>query len=282
MDDFSDTSPVGLYDDALGSKSRDYYLNKFEDFDQIGEGWSPSWNWAAFFFTGFWALYRKLYGWFFVWWLFGTVGAVLVKVPSPFIQQGVGIAYFASFFVFSIYANSIYHRKIKARIAAAQRASSDPARVSRRLIAGSGVHAWVLVVALAIPVIGIMAAVAIPAYQDYTTRKPAAANPFDQYDRPASPENQRMAPQLKPFTGTLDKFDPSTASPVEAVAPPTQKTPEQEHFGRIDAAHPGATALVTSPAFQSWIAQYPAYQRIFKQGTAQEVIDMITAYKNQR
>lgn len=270
MKDFSDTKPMGLYGDAIGEKNRDYYLDKFDDFDRKGEGWHASWNWAAFFFTAFWVLYRKMYGWFFAWGVFGTVGTMLMKVPNPQIQQGVGIAYIASFFGFSIFANSIYHRKIKARIAAAQRSNPDPSRVSRRLIAGSGVHAWVLIVAVAVPIVGIVAAVALPAYQDYTKRQESPIT-FGSNDK-----------IISPIENPYGKFDPSTASPVETAAQPVQRTPEQEHFFRIDAAHPDANAIVTSPAFQSWVAQYPSYQRIFAKGTAPEVIDMITAYKNQR
>lgn len=321
-DDFSDTRPIGLYDDALGSKSRDYYLDKFEDFDQKGEGWHPSWNWAAFIGGGSWALYRKMYGWFFVWCFVTPMMIGFGKVlGNDTLRQITTLILVAFWLGFSAFANSLYHLKIKARIASAQRANSDPDRVSRRLIAGNGVHAWVLIVALAIPVMGIVAAVVLPVvYQDYNKPKVTSENPFSNPDfgKPVAinpfeatqkitnrseidkfldtpPVKQPATPQLAPFTGTPDKFDPSTARPVdtaknhpftyeEAVAPPASITPEQaqEHFRRIDAAHPDANAIVTSPAFQSWVAQYPSYQRIFARGTAPEVIDMITAYKNQR
>lgn len=178
--DFADNKPMSLYEDAIGEKSQNYYSEKFESFDQKGDGWHASWNWAALFFTGFWALYRKMYGWFFAWWMFGTVGAMLMKVPSPQIQQWVGLAYIACFLGFSIYANSIYHHKVNKRIAAAQRKSSDASRVSRRLSAGGGVHVWVPIVFGAIPVIGIVVAVVLPAYQDYAKPKVAAVNPYQE------------------------------------------------------------------------------------------------------
>jgi hypothetical protein len=57
-----------LYEAILGEKSRIYYLKKFERFDQQGLGLKASWNWPAFFFGGSWALYRKMYGWFFAFW----------------------------------------------------------------------------------------------------------------------------------------------------------------------------------------------------------------------
>ena len=176
MKDFSDTRPVGLYDEAIGSKNRDYYLDKFEDFDQREAGWHVSWNWAAFFFTGFWALYRKMYGLFFAWWAVGTVLAVFSKVQNSEISQTLGIMTGILLFAFSLYANTLYHRKIKKRIASAQRSHSDASRVSRRLSVGGGVHGWMPIVFGAIPVIGIVAAVALPAYQDYTKRQTVAAS----------------------------------------------------------------------------------------------------------
>ena len=306
--DFSDTRPVGLYDDALGSKRRDYYRDKFEDFDQKGEGWHPSWNWAAFFFTGFWALYRKMYGWAFAWLVAFTIFGVLGRNPSNKASFWLLVWNLAVVVSFATFSNAIYHRKIKARIAAARLSNPDPSRVSRRLIAGGGVHAWVLIALGAIPVMGIVAAVVMPVvYQDYNKPKTKpivnwdegkmtlpTANPFEQYDKPVSvnpfEETQKITKRSE-----INEFDPSTARPVnnsknhpftyeEAVAPTVSITPEQaqEHFRRIDAAHPDANAIVTSPAFQSWVAQYSSYQRIFAKGTAQEVIDMITAYKNQR
>ena len=64
---FRDTQPTSLYEAAIGPKKKTYYVDRFEVFDENGPGLHPSWNWAAFFFTGFWALYRKLYGWFAIW-----------------------------------------------------------------------------------------------------------------------------------------------------------------------------------------------------------------------
>lgn len=68
MTEFSDAKPMGLYEAAIGEKNQGYYVAKFEDFDRRGPGLHASWNWAAFFFMGAWALYRKMYVWFFAWW----------------------------------------------------------------------------------------------------------------------------------------------------------------------------------------------------------------------
>jgi hypothetical protein len=42
------------------------------------------------------------------------------------------------------------------------------------------------------------------------------------------------------------------------------------------------TTVLNSTDFKTWVAKYPTYQRIVAQGTTQEIIEMFTAYKNQR
>ena len=200
--DFSDTKPVGLYESAIGQKNQDYYLNKFEDFDDKGPGAHLSWNWAAFVGVGAWALYRKMYGWFFAWWAVVTVVTVYAKVPNDQIHQFLAIGLGVFWLGFAMFANSLYHRKIKARITSAQSPNSDASRVSRRLSASGGVHTWVPIVFGAIPVIGIAAAVALPAYQDYTKRQ---SSPIAQ----ANSNEKSAASGLQPFYGKLDSESPA-------------------------------------------------------------------------
>ena len=44
----------------IGSRSQTYYLKRFQEFDTKGKLY-PRWNWAAFFGTFGWLLYRKRY-----------------------------------------------------------------------------------------------------------------------------------------------------------------------------------------------------------------------------
>ncbi len=121
MKDFSDTKPMAtnFYEAAIGERNQSYYLSKFENFDTQGPGLHASWNWAAFFFTGFWALYRKMYGWFFAWILFAAV--VRVALDSPTWSSSALSVLSVATISFSIVANSLYHQKVKARIAASQK-----------------------------------------------------------------------------------------------------------------------------------------------------------------
>jgi len=172
MKDFSDTQPTNLYEAAIGTKNQTYYLDKFETFDEKGGGLHPSWNWAAFFFTGFWALYRKLYGWFLGWiCIFGFLGVmnrIASKSPSGAFWLTVGNLVVVM--GFAAYANSLYHLKVKARIAGAQKSGPDASRVRRRLSSVAGVHLSVPIGLGVLFGLGILAAVVLPVYQDYISK----------------------------------------------------------------------------------------------------------------
>lgn len=151
-----------LYEAAIGEKSRAYYLTKFEAFDQFQTGLRPSWNWAAFLVGGVWALYRKMYGWFFAFW--GVELAtqlafmVFLKLGSP----GVGLfVFFMPWIAFSVYANSLYHRNVKKKIAVAQFSIKDESRLIEHLRRKGGVHTWVIWLFGLVPLLGIVAAVVI-------------------------------------------------------------------------------------------------------------------------
>lgn len=159
---------TGLYEAAIGQKNQAYYLDRFEQFDKNRYGFHASWNWAALFGAGVWALYRKMYGWFFATWAFGIILNMVMKLNPPPV---VGLLYLAPWFCFAIFGNSLYYRKVIAQIASAQKSNADERKVIRRLNGSGGVHTWVLYVVGAIPVIGIVAAIAIPAYENTAKTK---------------------------------------------------------------------------------------------------------------
>ncbi len=127
---------------------------------------TASWNWAAFLAGGVWALYRKMYGWFFAWWFLVAVAAILYKVPNPVMQNRLALGFSASWLAFTVFADSLYHAKIKARIDAVTKSTSDASKVEKRLQAKGGVNAWAPIVFGGMPVLGIVLAVALPALQD--------------------------------------------------------------------------------------------------------------------
>ncbi len=150
-----------LYEAVLGEKNRIYYLTKFEVFDQQGPGLEASWNWPAFFFGGLWALYRKMYGWFFALFGMAILTRIVEKEWSPAIAA---IIYLAAGIVFAVYANALYHKSIKKKIAVAQLEIKDESKLLEYLRSKGGVHVWVIWVFVGLPVIGILAAILIPMF----------------------------------------------------------------------------------------------------------------------
>lgn len=175
-----------LYEAILGEKKRIYYLTKFELFDQQPPGLKASWNWPAFLCGGVWALYRKMYGWFFAFWGVAILSNIFEKAGSP----GIGaLVFLAPWIAFTIYANSLYHSSVKKKIAVAQFTVKDESKLLEYLRYKGGVHAWVIWFFGLIPLIGILAAIAIPAYHNYKIKSVTTVNP--EISTPATSENLR-------------------------------------------------------------------------------------------
>ncbi len=159
-----------LYIAVIGEKNTDYYLAQFENFDKRQDD-KLSWNWSAFLFTGFWALYRKMYGWFFVYWGIVSISKLFENVVIPkvwlLIYLGISIS-------FATLANSFYYAKVKQKIKAAQHTIKNETTLFESLQYKGGVNTWVTwVFGVAPPVIGIVASIAIPTmYPAQTAIKP--------------------------------------------------------------------------------------------------------------
>jgi hypothetical protein len=145
---------------AIGEKNTDYYFTKFEEFDQQGSGLKASWNWPAFFCSGVWALYRKMYIWFFVFWGIAITGNMIEK--SGYSVLGTLIS-LAPFIAFPIFANSLYHGTLKKKIAKAKSSINNEAMLIEYLRHKGGVHNWVAWVFGLILPIGIIAVILIVA-----------------------------------------------------------------------------------------------------------------------
>jgi Tfp pilus assembly major pilin PilA len=169
------------YELAIGP-NRDYYLPKFEAFDAGGS--KVSWHWPAFFVTSPWYIYRKM-------WLPGILNIaypVFLCVVFAFVfalfnksPYAVGTA-FALFLVapwvlMPMFANALYWRHVRGMIERLPRSlAQTPEKRTRRLERNGGTGVGPMIGVLAgigfffIFFVGIIAAISIPAYQDYTTR----------------------------------------------------------------------------------------------------------------
>lgn len=169
-----------LYAALIGPKNTDYYLRYFLEADAAGKA-SASWHWPAFFVTFYWMLYRKLW----------VPAAVYFFAPAVTIfGAGVlgtllglsGDAEAALIFLVAVavvyllppmYANRFYYKKCNDLVAQAQRihnSREDQLQWLAREGNTSRLGMWLAVAVIGSATIGILAAIAIPAYQDYTTR----------------------------------------------------------------------------------------------------------------
>lgn len=163
---------------AIGANPRSY-LESFLAREQGAKG-SIGWHWPAFFATFCWMLYRKMYGLAFG---YLALAFLLAWIVAPMLLSLAGslgavlaVLIYASLFVLpALYAGALYHRQCRRTIAFAQRFQPDPQRQLEQIQRHGGTSAagYVVPVVLAgcsVPLIGILAAIAIPAYQDYSHR----------------------------------------------------------------------------------------------------------------
>ena len=166
-----------FYKAFIGPKNQYYYLSRFQDFDRVGKA-GASWHWPAFFATFYWLLYRKMWGlaalYYFLPYLLAVPFGALAATAGD-ATAGLGfVAYLAATFVLvPLYANALYYRRCKKKIAEVKGLTNDVQR-QLGLLSGRGGTSWILLLIIGsfffIAVIGILAAVALPAYADYTTR----------------------------------------------------------------------------------------------------------------
>ena len=161
----------------VGPKNADYYARCFARFKTTNS--TVSWNWPAFFLASLWFLYRKMWLYAFGYWL---VMPVVLVVLSVFAEQLVGeaassILYNASYLLIAfvlapMFANRLYYGHAQSKVNKVVAITSSPEQQSIEAARVGGTSNVVLVVVpfILIAVLGILAAIAIPAYQDYTIR----------------------------------------------------------------------------------------------------------------
>jgi hypothetical protein len=277
------TKSIGLYEAAIGEKSQAYYIAVFDRLDQGAYGLNPSWNWAAFLFAGYWALYRKLYGWFFA--CIAVVAMAGLLYRSHGSEAAALILFSVAWVAFAVFANAIYHLNVKAKISAAQKSISEPAKLVEYLSANGGVHAWVLPIVGSIPLIGIVLALALPAYNDYTKRRVTGNSPVQ------APASQVDWSQFKPVQPekTVPDADPSLVTPVspekplpeldlsEFSAENQKRLKDQETIRRADTDFNNAYSALEHRAYGD---AFNGFSSLARQGDARAQVNLGSMYYN--
>jgi len=164
----------------IGPNNQGYYLRYFEEFDREGKT-SPTWHWPAFLVTFYWFLYRKMWLnaliYFLLPYIFAFFLGIAAAVAGDSAQLFLGFAYILFFIgiwvVPPMYANALYYRHCNKKIEQARATTRDFQRQLGELSAKGGTSSVVLIFVLIfvfVAVIGILAAIAIPAYQDFNIR----------------------------------------------------------------------------------------------------------------
>jgi Tfp pilus assembly major pilin PilA len=167
-----------LYRAAVGESKAGYYVPLFYRFDQPGAS-RVSWNWPALFVPFFWMLYRRMYGLAAAYFLLYPLATlILLAVASAVLGEAIGalvywLVIIGVWIAVPLLANSLYHRHIRKRIDRMSADAPSHEALVQRLIGQASGGAPVVVAIAAVGgvfFIGILAAIAIPAYQDYTIR----------------------------------------------------------------------------------------------------------------
>lgn len=151
-----------------------YYLERFR---QIERGGGASWHWPAFFVTSGWLLYRKMWFYAFAYIIllpvvltiaFAALGFMIGQTLADLAFQLVylGIAFIAM----PMIANRLYLKHAKRRIAKVHAGTAGGDAGAQAIAAAGGTNLVAALLLLLVPLAGIMAAISIPAYQDYTIR----------------------------------------------------------------------------------------------------------------
>lgn len=162
----------------IGDKNQDYYLNHFNKFEADGKA-SATWHWPAFFVTFFWLLYRKMWLqaalYFFVPGIVISILGVIVTLIAGETALGLlYIAYYTAIFIVpAMIANAVYYKHCKNKTAEIVAKKLTVERTLAETTSAGGTSNIGIIIALifgGIAIIGILAAIAIPAYQDYTIK----------------------------------------------------------------------------------------------------------------
>lgn len=179
-------SNEALYVAAVGEAKTDYYVPRFQAFDAKGKA-GISWHWPAFLVTLPWLLWRQMWGMAGLYFVLPTIVLMLVGAlaallgpAGPFVS---GLLYLATILAMwvvpGLYGNAWYYGHCNDQIKAVTR-RQKPLELQIAELEKKGGTSWIglgLYLGLCVlgtVLIGILAAIAIPAYQDYTFKAKVA------------------------------------------------------------------------------------------------------------
>ena len=155
---------------AIGPRA-DYYLARFEKFEQASDRWVASWNWPAFFCSSAWFAYRRMYGYSLANMLLAILAALLIALQvGPLLVVAGYLA--AAFGIVPTYANRLYYLHLKRLVtfSSAGGKGADKRLRPPSFVSGVGAAARAALVFL----VSAYLLVASGMYADYTPRAKVA------------------------------------------------------------------------------------------------------------
>ena len=158
----------------IGDANTHHYLTRFE---RLARGDSGGWHWPAFFITWYWMLYRKMWVpavlYFFAPWV-GMLVIGIVAAASPGLGVILYLAQWVAILVVpGLMANAWYFKHCENKIRDVRARGGSKDQIVARLEAAGGTSSVVVIIVAVLGIIctiGILAAVALPAYQTYTVK----------------------------------------------------------------------------------------------------------------
>ena len=169
------TDDLACYQALIGEKNQHYYLRHFAYFDARGKT-GTSWHWPACFATLGWLLYRKLWVSALLYCLLPCGVFVLYAIAAtitPWLSVAICLGYLLFFFIAPpFYANALYYRHCRKQMARVRAKGDSRERQLGELRGRGGTSrvSVVLILLAAVALMGMVAAIALPAYQAYTLR----------------------------------------------------------------------------------------------------------------
>lgn len=207
------TDDITYYKAAIG-KNFEKYIDVIKAI-QAGNAKPVSWHWPAFLLGPTWLIYRKMYGVLFLYLLVAIMSDLLASFKPV-----LGVIFLGLGAVFAVYAKSIYVKHVSKKIeSCGQMPHADKIN---KLQADCGTNTWIFYFGI-IPVIGIIAAIAIPQYNAYKQRAlkkeeapaPAPAVETDIWAGLTEPNAPAPTPKTVP---AVDASTPVDFNPFDYVA----------------------------------------------------------------
>jgi len=204
-----------LYKAVIGPKSQDYYLHRFGQFDADSKK-RVAWHWFACLATLNWLAFRRMWGWALGYaavvttlalGIFG-LGRLVFSYSSAATTALAALFLLAAFVLPGLFANAVYYRFCKTKIAKAVAASADIQEAYARLAKGASTNKRANILAL----INVVALVLIAAIAILLPRLTSPEKKL--------PLTKKAAPAPKPAASKPKPIDaPPAAVPAAASAP---------------------------------------------------------------